>query len=299
MVVYVSGQDSEVETTTPVVAILKQINEVNDDGSYTFGYEAADGTFKVETRDIDGNVKGKYGYLDDNGVLKTVEYNAGKTEGFTAQGDHLPEPVAPLPVAPVAQAAPVAPVPAPQSFNRFAAPQAVPQQVAPQQFAPQQFPTQQFAPQQFPTQQFAPQQFAPQQFAPQQFVPQQAPPQQFAPQQFPPQQFTPQQFVPQQAPQDFNQRGVPQFVPQINNPNFAGVRAPPAPVPQNFNRFSPPQQFQGAPQVPLNNINNNIDNDRQGKGFSFSFNAPTSFPQQQLQPQAFNSFPQRNQFFPQ
>merc|ERR1712179_303088 len=254
MVVYVSGQDSEVETTTPVVAILKQINEVNDDGSYTFGYEAADGTFKVETRDIDGNVKGKYGYLDDNGVLKTVEYNAGKSEGFTAQGDHLPEPVAPLPVAPVAQAAPVAPVPAPQSFNRFAAPQ---------------------------------------------FVPQQAPPQQFAPQQFPPQQFTPQQFVPQQAPQDFNQRGVPQFVPQINNPNFAGVRAPPAPVPQNFNRFSPPQQFQGAPQVPLNNINNNIDNDRQGKGFSFSFNAPTSFPQQQLQPQAFNSFPQRNQFFPQ
>ena len=250
MVVYVSGQDSEVETTTPVVAILKQINEVNDDGSYTYGYEAADGTFKVETRDIDGNVKGKYGYLDDNGVLKTVEYNAGKTEGFTAQGDHLPEPVAPLPVAPVAQAAPVAPVPAPQSFNRFAAPQTAPQQFAPQQFAPQQF---------------TPQQFAPQQFAPQQFVPQQAPPQQFA----------------------------PQF-----NPGFAAVRAPPVPVPQTFNGFAAPQQFQGFPQAPVGNVNNDIDNDSQSRAFSFSFTAPATFPQPQLQPQAFNPFPQ-NQFFPQ
>ena len=39
------------------VAILKQINRVNDDGSYTFGYEAADGSFKIETRDVLGNVK--------------------------------------------------------------------------------------------------------------------------------------------------------------------------------------------------------------------------------------------------
>lgn len=29
------------------VAILKQIRKVNDDGSYTFGYEAGDGSFKV------------------------------------------------------------------------------------------------------------------------------------------------------------------------------------------------------------------------------------------------------------
>ena len=263
MAVYVSGQDSaEVETTTPVVAILKQINDVNDDGSYTFGYEAADGTFKVETRDVDGNVKGKYGYLDEFGVLKTVEYNAGKTEGFTAQGDHLPEPVAPLPVAPVA---PVPAAPAPQSFNRFA-----PQPSAPQQFAPQQFTPQQFAPQQFSPQQFAPQQFAPQQFAPQQFAPQ--------------------QFAPQASPQ---------FASQLNNPNFASVRAPPAPVPQTFNGFAAPQQFQGFPQAPVNSVSNNIDNENPNKGFSFSFTAPASFPQPQQQPQFFNSFPQQNQFNPQ
>lgn len=29
------------------VAILKQIRKVNEDGSYTFGYEAGDGSFKV------------------------------------------------------------------------------------------------------------------------------------------------------------------------------------------------------------------------------------------------------------
>lgn len=29
------------------VAILKQLRKVNDDGSYTFGYEAGDGSFKV------------------------------------------------------------------------------------------------------------------------------------------------------------------------------------------------------------------------------------------------------------
>ena len=29
--------------------------------SYTYGFEASDGSFRVETRDIHGNVKGKYG----------------------------------------------------------------------------------------------------------------------------------------------------------------------------------------------------------------------------------------------
>jgi len=28
--------------------IMKQINKVNDDGSYTFGYEADDGSFRLE-----------------------------------------------------------------------------------------------------------------------------------------------------------------------------------------------------------------------------------------------------------
>lgn len=40
------------------VTVVKNYNDVNDDGSYTFGYETSDGAFKIETKDIDGSVKG-------------------------------------------------------------------------------------------------------------------------------------------------------------------------------------------------------------------------------------------------
>ena len=45
-------------TTAAPDVIIKQINEINEDGTYTVGFEAADGTFKLETRDEDGNVEG-------------------------------------------------------------------------------------------------------------------------------------------------------------------------------------------------------------------------------------------------
>lgn len=49
----------EAKTTTTPVPIIKQINKVNDDGSYTFGYEAGDGSFRIEKKEINGHVKGK------------------------------------------------------------------------------------------------------------------------------------------------------------------------------------------------------------------------------------------------
>ncbi|VVC25172.1 Insect cuticle protein [Cinara cedri] len=61
------------------VTILKQINKVNDDGSYTFGYEASDGSFKLETRDVAGNVKGMFGFVDEAGRLKRVSYSANNS----------------------------------------------------------------------------------------------------------------------------------------------------------------------------------------------------------------------------
>ncbi|XP_034245133.1 uncharacterized protein LOC117647486 [Thrips palmi] len=66
------------------VAILKQINRVNEDGSYTFGYEAADGSFKIETRDVLGHVKGMFGFIDEQGQLKRVSYTAANGTGFQA-----------------------------------------------------------------------------------------------------------------------------------------------------------------------------------------------------------------------
>ncbi|XP_069705328.1 uncharacterized protein [Periplaneta americana] len=72
------------------VAILKQINRVNDDGSYTFGYEAADGSFKIETRDVLGNVKGMFGFIDETGELKRVSYSASNNTGFQSTGTLAP-----------------------------------------------------------------------------------------------------------------------------------------------------------------------------------------------------------------
>ncbi|XP_025406476.1 mediator of RNA polymerase II transcription subunit 15-like [Sipha flava] len=68
------------------VSIIKQINKVNDDGSYTFGYEASDGSFKVESRDVAGNVKGMFGFVDESGQLKRVTYSANNSSGFQAAG---------------------------------------------------------------------------------------------------------------------------------------------------------------------------------------------------------------------
>lgn len=73
--------------TTPV-PILKQINRHNEDGSYSYGYEAADGSFKIETKAANGEVKGKYGYVDDSGNLREVAYGANHN-GFQPTGDGI------------------------------------------------------------------------------------------------------------------------------------------------------------------------------------------------------------------
>merc|ERR1719351_202570 len=80
-----SSTDGTTTTTTPTtstttteapVVIVKQVNEINEDGSYTVGYEASDGSFRLETKDAEGNVEGKYGVVDENGDIKIVEYSA-------------------------------------------------------------------------------------------------------------------------------------------------------------------------------------------------------------------------------
>ncbi|CAH2108677.1 unnamed protein product [Euphydryas editha] len=79
---------SEPKTAPPPVAILKQINRHNEDGSYTYGYEAADGSFKIETKSPAGEVKGKYGYKDDTGKVRVIEYGANKY-GFQPAGEGI------------------------------------------------------------------------------------------------------------------------------------------------------------------------------------------------------------------
>ncbi|XP_074108791.1 cuticular protein 97Ea [Cotesia typhae] len=73
---------------TPPVAILKQINRHNEDGSYTYGFEGADGSFKIETKLANGEVKGKYGFVDDTGMTRVVEYGANQY-GFQPAGEGI------------------------------------------------------------------------------------------------------------------------------------------------------------------------------------------------------------------
>merc|ERR1712044_132218 len=112
------GTERPISSTTPV-PILRYVDTQNVDGSYTYGYEAADGTYKLETRYVDGRVKGKYGYIDPEGNLREASYGAEAGRGFEPQieGVELPAPV-------------VAPA---EAFNEI--PQQVPQKQF-QNFAP-------------------------------------------------------------------------------------------------------------------------------------------------------------------
>merc|ERR1712062_543559 len=86
------------ETSTPV-PILRYIDSQNADGSYTYGFEGADGTYKIETRLANGQVRGKYGYYDPEGVLREATYGATKEGGFEPQIDGVilpPKQPAPL-----------------------------------------------------------------------------------------------------------------------------------------------------------------------------------------------------------
>ncbi|CAB0038245.1 unnamed protein product [Trichogramma brassicae] len=81
-------------STTPV-PILKQINRHNEDGSYSYGFEAADGSYKIESKYPSGEVYGKYGFIDDTGSLREIEYGATK-QGFQPQGTGINVPPPPV-----------------------------------------------------------------------------------------------------------------------------------------------------------------------------------------------------------
>lgn len=70
------SKDTSVSKAPPVQTI-RNYNKVNDDGSFTFGYEAADGSFKEETRGTDCVVRGKYGYVDPDGNKREFTYVSG------------------------------------------------------------------------------------------------------------------------------------------------------------------------------------------------------------------------------
>lgn len=62
------------------------------DGSYSFAYETDDQSRK-ESADSNGNVQGSYSFVASNdGIRRTVNYEATAGLGFLARGSHLPAP---------------------------------------------------------------------------------------------------------------------------------------------------------------------------------------------------------------
>lgn len=57
--------------------VLKRYRDDNPDGSITWGYENDDGTFKEETIGVDCVTRGKYGYIDPEGVKREYSYQSG------------------------------------------------------------------------------------------------------------------------------------------------------------------------------------------------------------------------------
>ncbi|VVC34909.1 Hypothetical protein CINCED_3A017475 [Cinara cedri] len=61
----------------PVSQVLRRYRDDNPDGSITWGFENDDGTFKEETIGVDCVTRGKYGYVDPEGVKREYSYTSG------------------------------------------------------------------------------------------------------------------------------------------------------------------------------------------------------------------------------
>ena len=81
------GRPLEVEKEEPV-GTIERYSHKNEDGSFTFGYISADGSFKEETRGSDCITRGKYGYIDPEGVKREYTYTAGLPCEIGAEGEN-------------------------------------------------------------------------------------------------------------------------------------------------------------------------------------------------------------------
>ncbi|XP_042235658.1 uncharacterized protein LOC121875263 [Homarus americanus] len=74
--------------SAPVAPATSQYHAQDEYGRYSFGYNAGNSA-RDESRDIYGNVRGSYSYVDGNGNLQTQHYVADDY-GFRVAGNNLP-----------------------------------------------------------------------------------------------------------------------------------------------------------------------------------------------------------------
>lgn len=61
----------------PVAQIIRKYRDENPDGSITWGFENDDGSFKEEMIGVDCVTRGKYGYIDPDGLKREYNYETG------------------------------------------------------------------------------------------------------------------------------------------------------------------------------------------------------------------------------
>ncbi|KAF0296834.1 Larval cuticle protein 16/17 [Amphibalanus amphitrite] len=66
----------EVRSGLQDVAILNEKRSHDVSGKYDFGFAAEDGTARVEEKTDDGEVRGQYQYVNDDGETVVVKYTA-------------------------------------------------------------------------------------------------------------------------------------------------------------------------------------------------------------------------------
>ena len=84
------GQPGPALSAVPASASIKSsLDEPRGDASYTFSYQTGESS-RSETSDADLNIEGKFSFVADDGIERTVDYKAGSATGFVATGAHLP-----------------------------------------------------------------------------------------------------------------------------------------------------------------------------------------------------------------
>ena len=85
----------------PLLAPSSQFHAQDELGQFSFGYENINSA-KTETRDAFGVTRGRYQYVDANGLVQMVEYVSDDVNGFRVVGTNLPVAPSAGPVAPAA-----------------------------------------------------------------------------------------------------------------------------------------------------------------------------------------------------
>lgn len=77
----------------PYAAIIPSTSHqyhVQDDlGQYSYGYSGGPSA-KVETKTLDGVTRGRYSYVDANGIVQSASYVADDVNGFRVAATNIP-----------------------------------------------------------------------------------------------------------------------------------------------------------------------------------------------------------------